>query len=43
MRAVAEAGYHAIALDMRGFGESYAPSDESLYSALHTVGDLDQQ
>ena len=22
MRAVAEAGYHALALDMRGFGES---------------------
>jgi pimeloyl-ACP methyl ester carboxylesterase len=40
MRAVAEAGYRAIALDMRGFGKSYAPPDQSLYSALHTVGDL---
>lgn len=40
MRAVAEAGYHAVALDMRGFGASYAPSEASLYSALHTVGDL---
>jgi pimeloyl-ACP methyl ester carboxylesterase len=40
MRAVAEAGYHAVALDMRGFGASYAPSDVDLYSALHTVGDL---
>ena len=40
MRAVAEAGYRAVALDMRGFGASYAPSDVSLYSALHTVGDL---
>jgi pimeloyl-ACP methyl ester carboxylesterase/ankyrin repeat protein len=40
MRAVAEAGYHAVALDMRGFGASYAPSDVSLYRALHTVGDL---
>ena len=40
MRAVAEAGYRAVALDMRGFGASYAPYDVSLYSALHTVGDL---
>ena len=40
MRALAEAGYHALALDMRGFGESYAPSDIDQYSALHTVGDL---
>lgn len=40
MRALAEAGYHAIALDMRGFGASYAPSEASLYSAPHTVGDL---
>ncbi len=40
MRAVAEAGYRAVALDMRGYGESYAPSDVSLYSAPHTVGDL---
>lgn len=40
MRAVADAGHHAVALDMRGYGESYAPSDVSLYSAPHTVGDL---
>jgi pimeloyl-ACP methyl ester carboxylesterase len=40
MRAVAEAGYRAVALDMRGYGASYAPTDPSLYSALHTVGDL---
>jgi pimeloyl-ACP methyl ester carboxylesterase len=40
MRAVAEAGYRAVALDMRGFGASHAPSEVSLYSALHTVGDL---
>lgn len=40
MRAVAEAGYRAVALDMRGFGASYTPSDVDLYSALHTVGDL---
>lgn len=40
MRAVAGAGYRAIALDMRGYGTSYAPEAVELYSALHTVGDL---
>lgn len=40
MRAVAEAGYRAVALDMRGYGESYAPAEVHLYSALHIVGDL---
>ncbi len=40
MLALAQAGYRAVALDMRGFGESYAPADASLYSAIHTVGDL---
>ncbi|WP_326615424.1 alpha/beta hydrolase (plasmid) [Streptomyces scopuliridis] len=39
-RAVAEAGYRAIAPDMRGFGRSYAPAGAELYSALHIVGDL---
>jgi hypothetical protein len=38
MRAVAGAGYRALARDMRGYGDSYAPEDPSLYSALHTVG-----
>ena len=40
MQAVAEAGYRAVALDMRGYGQSYAPAKTELYSALHTVGDL---
>ncbi|WP_341955331.1 alpha/beta hydrolase [Microbacterium sp. LWH13-1.2] len=40
MAGVAAAGYRAVALDMRGFGASYSPSDVELYSALHTVGDL---
>ncbi|SBU98248.1 Pimeloyl-ACP methyl ester carboxylesterase [Streptomyces sp. Ncost-T6T-1] len=40
MRAVAEAGYRAVALDMRGFGASYSPPETELYSALHVVGDL---
>lgn len=38
--AVAEAGYRAIALDMRGFGGSHAPREASQYTALHVVGDL---
>jgi len=40
MQAVANAGYRAIALDMRGFGDSYAPADPALYSATYIVGDL---
>lgn len=40
MRALAMAGYRAVALDMRGFGDSFAPPDASQYTALHIVGDL---
>jgi pimeloyl-ACP methyl ester carboxylesterase len=40
MRAVARAGYRGIALDMRGFGKSYAPEDLRLYTSLHVTGDL---
>ena len=40
MQAVAEAGYRAVALDMRGYGQSYAPADARLYSGLHIAGDL---
>jgi pimeloyl-ACP methyl ester carboxylesterase len=40
MKAVAEAGYRAVALDMRGYGQSYAPDDPDLYTALHIAGDL---
>lgn len=40
MRAVTQAGYRAVALDMRGYGESYAPKDPNLYTSLHIVGDL---
>jgi pimeloyl-ACP methyl ester carboxylesterase len=40
MKAVASAGYRAIAPDMRGYGRSSAPSDPNLYTALHTAGDL---
>ncbi|USX25109.1 alpha/beta hydrolase [Oxalobacteraceae bacterium OTU3CINTB1] len=40
MQAVAAAGYCAVALDLRGFGKSYAPADIDLYTSLHVVGDF---
>lgn len=40
MKAVAAAGYRAIALDMRGYGRSSAPADPLAYTPLHTVVDL---
>ncbi len=40
MRAVAEAGYRAVALDMRGYGQSFAPESADLYTALNLTGDL---
>jgi pimeloyl-ACP methyl ester carboxylesterase len=40
MKAVAAAGYRAIAPDMRGYGQSSAPADQNLYTPLHTAGDL---
>lgn len=40
MRAVAEAGYRAVALDMRGYGLSDAPADPSAYTSLQISGDL---
>jgi pimeloyl-ACP methyl ester carboxylesterase len=40
MRAVASAGFRAIAPDMHGYGRSSAPSDSTLYTPLQTAGDL---
>jgi pimeloyl-ACP methyl ester carboxylesterase len=40
MKAVAAAGYRAVAPDMRGYGRSSAPADANLYTPLHTAGDL---
>ena len=40
MVALAAAGYRCIAPDMRGYGGTTAPSDASLYTPLHIVGDL---
>lgn len=40
MAAVADAGWRAIALDMRGYGESDAPQGANAYMAAPCVGDL---
>ena len=34
MEAVAAAGYQAVALDMRGYGQSSAPDDAAIIHAL---------
>jgi pimeloyl-ACP methyl ester carboxylesterase len=40
MKAVADAGYRAIAFDTRGYGESSKPEDPALYTVFYFVGDL---
>ena len=38
--ALAQAGFHVVAPDMRGFGATDAPADAGEYTILHTVGDI---
>jgi len=38
--ALAAAGYHVVAPDMRGFGQTSAPADIASYSIFDTVGDM---
>jgi epoxide hydrolase A/B len=38
--AIAAAGFHVVAPDMRGFGRSSAPNDVASYTIFHTVGDM---
>lgn len=38
--AVAAAGYRAVALDMRGYGQTSRPAAVSAYSVSHLVGDV---
>src|SRR6266404_289417 len=38
--ALADAGFHVVAPDMRGFGRTSAPADISAYSIFDTVGDM---
>jgi pimeloyl-ACP methyl ester carboxylesterase len=38
--AISQAGYRAVAPDMRGYGGSDAPQDVAQYTLLHLVGDM---
>ena len=38
--AIAEAGFHVVAPDMRGFGRTSAPADIGAYTIFHNVGDM---
>src|ERR1041384_2893034 len=38
--ALAAAGFHVVAPDMRGFGRTSAPADVAAYTIFHTVGDV---
>jgi pimeloyl-ACP methyl ester carboxylesterase len=38
--AIAAAGFHVVAPDMRGFGRTSAPADVSAYTIFHNVGDM---
>jgi pimeloyl-ACP methyl ester carboxylesterase len=38
--ALAEAGYHAVAPDQRGYGQTTAPERIEAYTLLHLVGDV---
>jgi pimeloyl-ACP methyl ester carboxylesterase len=38
--ALAEAGFRAVAPDMRGYGDTDAPRDGAAYSIFHLVGDM---
>jgi len=40
LTALADAGYHAVAPDMRGYGDTDAPADIAKYSIFHLVGDI---
>src|SRR5581483_9328651 len=38
--ALAEAGYHVVAPDQRGYGRTDAPAEPERYTMLHLVGDV---
>lgn len=40
LRALAEAGYHAVAPDMRGYGQTDRPDAIDQYTLLHLAGDM---
>ena len=39
LRALAEAGFHAVAPDMRGYGQTQRPEEIDQYTIFHLVGD----
>ena len=40
LRALADAGYHAVAPDMRGYGQTDRPEEINKYTQFHFVGDV---
>ena len=40
LQALAEAGFHAVAPDQRGYGQTDKPADASKYTQLHLIGDV---
>jgi pimeloyl-ACP methyl ester carboxylesterase len=40
LRALAEAGFHAVAPDMRGYGQTDRPQEIEKYTLFHLVGDM---
>jgi pimeloyl-ACP methyl ester carboxylesterase len=40
LRSLAQAGFRAVALDLRGYGRSDRPEDVEKYTVLHHVGDV---
>src|ERR1700704_1401157 len=40
LSALAEAGFHAVAPDMRGYGQTDHPEEVEQYTLLHLVGDM---
>lgn len=40
LNALAEAGFHAVAPDMRGYGQTDRPEDIDQYTLMHLVGDM---
>jgi epoxide hydrolase A/B len=40
LQALAEAGFHAVAPDMRGYGQTDRPAEIDRYTLLHLVGDM---
>jgi pimeloyl-ACP methyl ester carboxylesterase len=40
LRALADAGFYAVAPDMRGYGRTHGPEEIDQYTLLHLVGDM---